>query len=299
MKFIPSKIANLSAFMLVSTFFTLWLAVFIGNEVEAILSYFFVFSFGIMHGANDLKLIQRTAGLGTRTFYFRALFSYILVIGIIALFFSLVPILALGFFILASAYHFGEQHWVSRIASKNVFSGLFFLAYGLIIFFLLFHFHAVEVSQIIYEVTEFQIPAEFYLYGLVVSGLVFLSIFVWMGFRGLLITYVLEELFYLLVFYILFQSASLLWGFSIYFVIWHSIPSLLDQVQFLSGKVSKGSIWAYLKSSFIYWMASLIGLAVLYYFLQDQGKLFISILIYFLAAITFPHVLVMNKLNKV
>ena len=299
MKFIPSKIANLSAFMLVSTFFTLWLAVFIGIETEAILSYFFVFSFGIMHGANDLKLIQRTAGMGTRAFYLRALFSYLLVVGIIALFFSLVPVLALAFFILASAYHFGEQHWVSRISSKNRFSGIFYLAYGLIIFFLLFHFHAEEVSGIIYNVTEFKVPTEFYLHGLGISGFVFLVILIWMGIKGFLITNTLEELFYLLVFYILFQSASLLWGFSIYFVIWHSIPSLLDQVQFLSGKVSKATIWDYLKSSFIYWMASIIGLAVLYYFLKDEGKLFISILIYFLAAITFPHVLVMNRLNKV
>ena len=299
MKFIPSKIANISAFMLVSTFFTLWLAVFMDNEAEAILSYFFVFSFGIMHGANDLKLIQRTTGLGTRTFYLRALFSYLLVIGIIALFFSLVPVLALAFFVLASAYHFGEQHWVSRISLKNRFSGIFYTAYGLIIFFLLFHFHAAEVSGIIYDVTAFEVPTDIYLYGLIGSGVVFLAIFVWMAIEGILITYILEELFYLLVFYILFQSASLLWGFSIYFVIWHSIPSLLDQVQFLSGKISKGSVWDYFKSSIIYWMASLIGLGVLYYFLQDQDKLFISILIYFLAAITFPHVLVMNKLNKV
>ena len=299
MKLIPSKIANVSAFMLVSTFFTLWLAVFMGNEVEAVLSYFLVFSFGIMHGANDLKLIQRAAGLGTRTFYFRALFSYLIVIGIIALFFSLVPVLALAFFILASAYHFGEQHWVSRISSTNAFSGIYYMAYGLIIFFLLFYFHADEVSGIIYDVTAYQVPSKAYFIGLVVSGLIFLALFIWMGIKGQLITYVLEELFYLLVFYILFQSASLLWSFSIYFVIWHSIPSLLDQVQFLSGKITKATIWTYIRSSFIYWIASLIGLAVLYYFLKDEGKLFISVLIYFLAAITFPHVLVMNKLNKI
>ncbi len=299
MKLIPSKIANVSAFMLVSTFFTLWLAVFMGNEVEAVLSYFLVFSFGIMHGANDLKLIQRAAGLGTRTFYFRALFSYLIVIGIIALFFSLVPVLALAFFILASAYHFGEQHWVSRISSTNAFSGIYYMAYGLIIFFLLFYFHADEVSGIIYDVTAYQVPSKAYLIGLVASGLIFLALFIWMGIKGQLITYVLEELFYLLLFYILFQSASLLWSFSIYFVIWHSIPSLLDQVQFLSGKITKATIWTYIRSSFIYWIASLIGLAVLYYFLKDEGKLFISVLIYFLAAITFPHVLVMNKLNKI
>jgi len=40
------------------------------------------------------------------------------------------------------------------------------------------------------------------------------------------------------------------------------------------------------------------GLAALYYFFQDKEGLFLSIMIYFLAAITFPHVLVMTKLNR-
>lgn len=298
MEIAPSKIKNISAFMLVSTFFTLWLAVFIGSEEEAILSYFLVFSFGIMHGANDLKLIQKSAGLTSRSFYLRALISYLLVIGFIALCFSFVPLLALIFFVLASGYHFGEQHWASRITLYKGVREVFFMSYGLIIFFLLFYFHAEQVSDIIYNATDFRVPTTFYRYGLIGATVLFLSIFFWGVFKNIVVTPVLEELFYLIVFYILFQSASLLWAFSIYFVIWHSVPSLLDQVQFLSGEISKRSIWAYVRSSFLYWMASLIGLGVLYYFLKDQDKLFLSVLIYFLAAITFPHVMVMNRLNR-
>lgn len=289
----------MNAFMLVSTFFCLWLAVYFGEQVETFLAYLFVFSFGIMHGANDLKLIQKTSGTGSRTFYLRALISYILVIGVIVAFFSLVPIVALAFFVLASGYHFGEQHWVSRTTLTSGLKELLFMTYGLLIFFLLFYFHADEVSGIILEVTDFSIPTVFYLYGLLGSGLIFLILFGRMALKSLLNTNILEELFYLVVFYILFQSASLLWSFSIYFVIWHSIPSLLDQVQFLSGEVSARALWLYFKTSFLYWIASLVGLGILYYLFQDQDKLFFSILIYFLAAITFPHVLVMNKLNRI
>lgn len=299
MKIKASRITNMNAFMIVSTFFCLWLAVFFKDSAQAFLAYLFVFSFGIMHGANDLKLIQRTAGMSSRSFYLRALISYVLVIGLIALFFSFVPILALAFFVLASAYHFGEQHWVSRTALPSGFKEIFFLAYGLLIFFLLFYFHGEEVSGIILEVTDFNIPVQFYFYGLVVSGLIFLAFFIWIAFKNLILTHLIEELFYLLVFYILFQSASLIWGFSIYFVIWHSIPSLMDQVQFLSGEISSKALWSYCKSSFLYWIISLVGLGVLYYLFQGQDKLFFSILIYFLASITFPHVLVMNRVNRI
>jgi Brp/Blh family beta-carotene 15,15'-monooxygenase len=168
-----------------------------------------------------------------------------------------------------------------------------------LIFFLLFYFHAEEVSGIILEVSGFSIPVQFYFYGLVASGLTFLVFFAWIGFKSLLLTHLAEELFYLLVFYILFQTASLIWGFSIYFVIWHSIPSLMDQVQFLSGEISSKALWSYFKSSFLYWIISLAGLGILYYLFAGQDKLFFSILIYFLAAITFPHVVVMNRVNRI
>ena len=299
MKLVPAKIANINAFMIVSTFFCLWLAVFFGDREEAFLAYIFVFSFGIMHGANDLKLIQKTTGMDNRSFYLRALISYLLVIGVIAIGFSFFPILALAFFVVASGYHFGEQHWVSRTSLPRGLRELFFLAYGLLIFFLLFYFHGQEVSRIILEVTDFSIAVDFYFYGLLVSGSTFLLLFIWTALKSLMLTHLIEELFYLLVFYILFQSASLIWGFSIYFVIWHSIPSLMDQVQFLSGEISKEALWSYFKASFVYWVISLVGLGVLYFLFQDQDKLFFPILIYFLAAITFPHVLVMNRVNRI
>jgi hypothetical protein len=44
-------------------------------------------------------------------------------------------------------------------------------------------------------------------------------------------------MFYLLLFTILFKSSSLIWGFAIYFVIWH-IPSIIDQIKFLNGSFS-------------------------------------------------------------
>jgi hypothetical protein len=73
----------------------------------------------------------------------------------------------------------------------------------------------------------------------------------------------------------------------------------MDQVQFLSGEISSKALWSYFRSSFLYWIISLAGLGILYYLFAGQDKLFFSILIYFLAAITFPHVVVMNRVNRI
>ena len=141
-------------------------------------------------------------------------------------------------------------------------------------------------------------PQEYYLYTLLASFGGFMGIYLWWAIRGEIRVNMFKELFFLLVFFIVFKTASLLWAFSIYFVIWHSIPSLMDQTKYLYGQVSRNSILAYFKTSFIYWLASMVGLGVLYYLFHDRQGLFLSIMIYFLAAITFPHVIVMNRLNR-
>ena len=166
------------------------------------------------------------------------------------------------------------------------------------IFFLLFYTNLEEVRPIIQQITGMVLPPEYYLYTLIASFAGFMAIYFWWLANGKMKVNMVKELFFLLVFFIVFKTASLLWAFSIYFVIWHSIPSLLDQTKYLYGKVTKRSVLEYFKSSFLYWLASMAGLAVLYYLFHDQQGLFLSIMIYFLAAITFPHVIVMNRLNR-
>ncbi|MBT8280045.1 MAG: Brp/Blh family beta-carotene 15,15'-dioxygenase [Muriicola sp.] len=291
------NINTFSGFMIVLTFFFLWVSVIFNIEAEAILAYFLIFTFGILHGSNDLKLIQQTSSASNKNFFLRALASYVSVIGLTVLFFSIVPAFALVFFVLASSYHFGEQHW-SETTKASPLTYIFYSCYGLVIFFLLFYTNAEEVTPIIYQVTGFQLQSEYYLYVLVASFVGFLGIYLWWYGQKKIQVNIIKELFFLLVFVIVFKTASLLWAFSIYFVVWHSIPSLRDQTNYLYGKVNKNTLLKYVKTSFVYWLVSMIGLGVLYYLFHDKQGLFLSIMIYFLAAITFPHVIVMNRLNR-
>ncbi len=283
--------------MIVTTFFFLWITVFFDVQVESILGYFLIFTFGIFHGSNDLMLIQKTTSLTKQTFFWRTLISYIAVVMLTVLLFSLIPSIALLFFVIASSYHFGEQHW-GALKIKTPLKSLFYTFYGLVIFFLLFYLNQKEVTPIIYQITGIAIEKVVYLYTLAVSFTAFIGIYFWWYVKKMIDVNIIKELFFLLVLAIVFRAASLLWAFSIYFVVWHSIPSLIDQIRFLHGTVNKVTLLKYLKNSFLYWFVSMMGLAVLYLIFQNQEGLFLSIMIYFLAAITFPHVIVMTRLNR-
>ena len=111
-------------------------------------------------------------------------------------------------------------------------------------------------------------------------------------------TQLTHQLFFVIIITALFFSSSLIWSFAVYFVIWHSIPSIIEQSKFIYGASTKNTFIKYLKDALIYWVISIIGLLVAYYVLKDQQNLLISIFFSFLAAITFPHTLVIFKIKK-
>jgi len=97
------------------------------------------------------------------------------------------------------------------------------------------------------------------------------------------------------VFSIIFKASSLIWGFALYFIFWHSIPSMIDQIAFLFGNVSFNNFKLYFRSAFVYWIVSLLGIALLYLIFKEQ-KIFNALFFSFLASITFPHVVVIVKM---
>jgi Brp/Blh family beta-carotene 15,15'-monooxygenase len=108
---------------------------------------------------------------------------------------------------------------------------------------------------------------------------------------------IFEQLFYLMVLVIIFKASSLIWGFTIYFIFWHSIPSLNDQITFLFGSATWPNCINYFKTAFIYWFISLVGIFGLYYIAKDM-LVFNALFFAFLASITFPHFIVILNMYK-
>lgn len=290
---------DLGSFAIVATFFSLWLAIFFEKNVEDILAYVLILTFGILHGANDIKLLQKAnKKMNSGNGFLKTLLYYILFVGCSGLFFLFIPSYALALFVLFSGYHFGEQHWISKIEKPSFFNYLFFLSYGLFILFLIFIAHGFEVSQIIEEICGFNPPNSFYNYGAILLGLMTSILGSYSYLRKTLKFNAIKQLFFIAVFFIVFNTASLLWAFAIYFILWHSLPSMVDQIHYLYGKTNTKNIKKYIISSFPYWIISVIGMGIILLLFRESLSTSLAFFFSFLAAITFPHVLVINKLNK-
>ena len=261
--------------------------------------YLLIFSFGILHGANDLSLIKNINSQNKAASFWKILLYYVCIVLSGAALFYILPSMALLLFIIVSGYHFGEQHWNSKVQkAPPVSKVLFETSYGMLLLFMLFKFHLSQVQLIILDITGTKVPT------LLIQNLFFLLLFSTIG-LGLFLCFkyqankesILIELFYLLVFAILFKVSSLIWGFALYFIFWHSIPSIIDQLKFLYGQASVKTFKQYFLSAALYWVISLIGITLLYFLFRDL-KLFDALFFSFLASITFPHVMVIEKMFR-
>ena len=186
-------------------------------------------------------------------------------------------------FIIISGYHFGEQQWNEQLKTEaKCVKFAYEIVYGLIILFLIFTFHATEVQKIILAITGIEVPnfAFLLILKILLSLFTLMSIFFYFEIERFK-NYFFKELFYLFVFSIIFKVSTLIWGFALYFIFWHSIPSIMDQITFLFGNVNFNNFKLYFRSAFIYWIVSLLGIAIFYFIFKDQ-KIFNALFFSFL-----------------
>ena len=251
-----------------------------------------VLTVGILHGSNDLSLIKKLGFLQSKGQRFLFYIAFVL---LCVIFLYRTPAFSLFVFILISAYHFGEQQWGNTISLPRIHMYLFYFLYGLFLFTFLFYVHSMEVSVIINQISQIPIKSipDFKVFAL--SSFLALLVYTLLLLRFVkssLIHIFLET--FLLIF--LFWSTDLFTGFAIYFVFWHSWPSMLEQIQTLYG--SKRFVFKYLLDAWPYWLMSILGLTLLYFYIEDLSLDPLSLFFAFLASITFPHVLVIFALNR-
>ena len=289
---------NLKKISVFTSFFGLWLTSYLSEVNQEILGFTLIFTFGILHGANDLVLISQLKS-GKKSKFIKILLSYVTIVLISALLFTKNPMVALVLFILVSSYHFGEQHWQVILRDGTILLiKLFQFNFGLLLLMLLFSFNKQAVIQIVNKitniiVTEYEINVAL----LITIGVFLVNSILLMKTSTSFKKNAIEQLFYLLLLCIIFKVSGLIWGFTIYFIFWHSIPSLNDQIKFLYGNYSFSNFKKYFKSAFIYWIISLLGISVLFLISKDW-VIFDALFFSFLAAITFPHAIVIVKMYE-
>lgn len=283
-------------FSIAASFLGLWITSLLPEKFELFFGFILIFTFGMIHGSNDIMIVN-TLNANKKTNNFKVLLTYLLVVSTAVLVFYLIPSIALILFILFSAYHFGEQHWNDTLFQMKKFTKrLFFFSYGLLILFLIFNSNVNEVKNIVYDITAINLVnlyTKHIIWSLSLILIMLTSIHVIK--QDIRTNTILKELFSLVVLIIIFESSSLIWGFCIYFILWHSIPSLMDQITFIYGDYKKESVVKYTIGALPYWIISMVGIIALYFLFKDD-KHFYSLFFAFIAAVTFPHAFVMLKM---
>ncbi|WP_044398219.1 Brp/Blh family beta-carotene 15,15'-dioxygenase [Lacinutrix sp. Hel_I_90] len=291
--------SKLYSILIYLSFLGLWITSIVPAEFEILLGFMLIFSFGILHGANDILLINVISNHKKKDSFLKVLIVYLLTVFSAVALFYFIPLVALILFILFSAYHFGEQHWESKVlgVSKTI-SHTYYFVYGLFLFMLLFIFNTTEVIEVIKAITRYTVNDNTIIYSFAATAYILLFIAVRLFYKSSAFKAIaLRESFNLLVFTLIFKVSTLIWGFAIYFILWHSIPSLFEQISFIYGRFSKVNVVSYVKRAFPYWLISLIGMAIVIFVFQEE-KLLYAIIFSFIAAVTFPHAIVITKMFK-
>ena len=263
---------------------------------QDILGFILILSIGVIHGANDLLIIKKY----TRKNSLKSQISYFLYyLGLVFLgfvFFYLFPSIALLSFVLVSIYHFGEQHWEVNTSNAdfiNIKRIYPIILHGLVFFVIVFMNNIDIVNDVLLSFNTISLNYTYLRILLIVLFLIYMSLLLLSkSIRG----YFADEFIFFILLFLLTLNSSLIFGFSIYFIFFHSVLSIKDQVKYIYGDDNSQYIKKYLISALPYFILALLFLIGSYLFIDFESLDILPIMFTFLAAITFPHVIVIEKM---
>ena len=261
---------------------------------------------GVPHGAADLLVASRNADLAEKKFSKnKFLFVYVGRLAAFAFFLFLLPVVGNIIFILFAAYHFGETD-LHQFKTNTLPGKIFVLSYGLLILsvILLHHFDDVKQIYLMFEsgkrnaaIINWLSQNRYYL--LSANALIF---FVSSFFYFIKNKYSDNKdtgqflVRFALILFILFNLPLIL-GFTFYFVVWHSLISLTNIINYLRQK-NKISYTTILKQILLYSSIAIAGIAVfgLTGFMYVNENAVAAYIFFGLAVLTAPHMEIMYEM---
>ena len=271
------------------------LGMFLPSAFLWVLAAINVLTIGIIHGANDLFILSKASKTAKKRQFGYLFVSYVFFVLIMVLALQSVPQWAILLFVLVSAYHFGEQQWHTSQIINSIKIYLLYAAYGIFLFALLFYTHIDQTIAIINQLTTLTLHVKVFQLLLLVSSS--LSIFLLVLNYNQLKRQLPYQFFAFLAIALLFTQTSLLWSFSVYFVLWHSLPSLKEQSEELFPDSPKPII-SYVRLALPYWILAMIGFAFALLYYKENTNTLLAVFFSFLAAITIPHVFVIFRMHQ-
>lgn len=277
---------------------SLILSYFITEVYQNILGFILILSVGLIHGANDLLIIKNFSIKESNNSQISYFFYYLSIVFLGLIFFYILPSVALLTFVIVSIYHFGEQHWEVTLGNTSIsrFKKIFLMTFhGLIFFIIIFMNNIISVNEVL---NSFNIPPLYYSYLIITLSSSLIIYVLFLIYLNELREHFINEITFLILFFLLTINSSLIYGFAIYFIFFHSLLSIKDQVKFIYGNDKSESIKKYITSSLPYFILALTSLLIFYLVVDLQEINLLPIIFTFLAAITFPHVIVIEKMYR-
>ena len=281
----------------VATFFIILSCLFSVNYQD-MFGFSLILSIGLIHGANDLLIIKRNTSSDTNFSQFKSFIKYFGIVLAGLIFFYFFPSFALISFILVSIYHFGEQHIEAIPLDKNLKNTrryISIISHGILLFTIIFMNNTKVVVDVFSSFNIVFLNYNFLIIILIITSILYVSILI---IKKDLQPFLISEILFFGLFYFLSITSSLILCFSVYFIFFHSILSIKDQVKYIYGSNNSKSLKRYIKNSLPYFILALIFLILFYIYIEIDNNDLLPIIFTFLAAITFPHVLVIEKMYR-
>ena len=269
----------------------------ISIENQLIYSSLSILLFGIPHGAIDHIIFFKKRKITQLKFY-------LIYLGLIVAFVTMwhiTPVLSLIFFLLISAFHFGESQF-EDIKLNKFFKNTFYFFWGVALLSTLIFYNIKELANVtayfddtlilekIYDIKNVSILFYF------TNTVTIISMILLVVFNKIKIERLFSEFFLLFLIHITFILFPFIIGFTLYFVVLHSLKVMQDEINFFKKDNPKFSFFDFLKLLAPYSILSIFFTTILlllsYYSYIPYSIPFLSIII--ISVITLPHAIVMN-----
>ena len=257
---------------------------------------------GIIHGASDYFIYKALGGsVGSSLVTTRFNILYLVAILAYAMIWYYFTEAAMFIFICVSIYHFGQSNWNQyHLPKEHPLIYIVYVMWGAFVTLtpLLLHFkdsinNLTDVLIIDWKISE-QLKYAF-LYSILIVNIL-LCCLLW-GIKKLDAKSCIREIVNVFILFGLFSVTPLLFGFAIYFTLWHSTYSTKDQITLLKTTIKDFSIQKYFRSLFSMSLISFIILGLVYYLFTNVLGLYFGwgMLFLFISLLTLPHSYIIHK----
>ena len=274
----------------------------ISIETQIITSTFFIMLVGIPHGSLDHLLLPSKGIKSKLRFY---LFYLGLIIANL-LVWNYSHITGLILFFIISSYHFGESQLFKFKINNKIITHLTYLSWGasVIFSFLFYNIDELQLLSNSFEDTRnliLNINIELFSYLFLLSNIITFIMFILFIYKfKVRVNKVISEVFFLFVIHLSSFLFPLLICFTLFFIILHSLPSLVNQYNHFKKDNTEFTF-----KDFIYLMAPYSLVSILFLVLIsfcsftnviNYSVPLISIIL--ISVITLPHSFIISKFNE-